>query len=333
MAATSRDVAREAGVSQATVSRVLTAGTPVSEKTRARVMDAMTRIGYVPNRAARTMKTGRTGTIGVVVADLGNPFYPQLLEALSRSLDASDHRMTVWVSDGGKNQAALDAIREGTVDGVIFTTVTEHSHELARALEQRSPLVLVNRTVEGADCDQVSSANRQGAGLIANYLVSHGRTRVAFIGGTPLASTTAQRLGGFSDRLARLGYPLPDELVAHGAYTHESGCRTAARLLHLNPGINALVCSNDLLAFAALDTAKAAGIRVPEDLWVIGYDDIQQASWQSLNLTTVRQDVAQLAAEATRLLLARLDDPDRPAIRVELEPTLVVRASSAFAPA
>lgn len=325
---TSNDVARAAGVSQATVSRVLAPGARVSEATRDRVMRAMHEVGYVPNAAAQALKTGRTRTVGVVVSDLANPFYPQMLEALSRAFDHAGYRLTVWIADGTKNDAALQAIREGSVDGVVFTTVTEESVELRSALERRGPVVLVNRTVPGLDCDQVSSANGRGAELVADYLIERGHARAAFIGGTTLATTSRSRLEGFSRRMAEAGHPLDRRLSVHGEYSHASGYRAMIELLESGEPIDAVFCSNDLLAFGAMDAARARGLRIPEDLWVVGYDDTDLASWAAFDLTTVRQDTTQLADTAARLLLSRIADPARSTETHELEPSLVVRGST-----
>jgi LacI family transcriptional regulator len=327
---TSRDVAAAAGVSQATVSRVLADAATVSETTRARVLAAVEQVGYVPNLTARTMKTGRTGTVGVVVADLTNPFYPQLLEALGRALDAAGRRLSVWVADGPKNSAALQAIRERSVDGVVFTTVVEESAELRSALDRQSPLVLVNRLLPEVACDQVGSDNVAGGALVAQYLLAHGRRRIAFLGGEPSVSTTRDRLTGFRDHLAAAGAPLA--AAAHGTYTYASGRAGALQLLTDAAPPDALFCSNDLLAFGALDAARERGLRVPEDLWVVGYDDVEQAGWGSMSLTTVRQDVDRLAATAAELLLARMDSPGAPPRHVTLEPELRVRGSTAHSP-
>lgn len=326
---TSRDVAREAGVSQATVSRVMTPGAKVSDATRERVLDAMDRVGYVPNLAAQTMKTGRTGTIGVVVADLTNPFYPQVLDALSAAFDENGYRLTVWVADTAKNDAALHAIRQGSVDGVVFTTATEESAELRGALERQSPLVLVNRTLPDVECDQVGSDNQQGGALVAEHFLANGRTSLAFIGGTPLATTSRSRLAGFAGGLAKAGRPLAPKRIVDGEYTHASGYQAMLRLLDGGEPIDAVFCSNDLLAFGAMDAARARGVRVPDDLWIVGYDDIDMASWESFSLTTVRQDIREMARVSSRLLLDRIADPARLPERIEFVPRLVVRGSTA----
>lgn len=321
---TSRDVAAAAGVSQATVSRVLAGATTVSPATRDKVVAAMHTVGYVPNLSARTMKTGRAGTIGVVVADLTNPFYPQLLEALGSAF--TDHRITVWVADGPHNEAALQAIRERSVDGVVFTTATHDSAELRDALDRAAPIVLVNRTLPELDCDQVGSANRKGGALVADAFLRGGRRRLAVIGGRADIITTHERSTGFAQRLAEHDRPAPETL--HGSYTHACGHAAMTALLARSEPPDAVFCTNDLLAFGALDAARERGVQVPEDLWVCGYDDVDMAAWPAYSLTTVRQDVGELARTAAELLLARLENPDAPPRRVELAPELVHRSSA-----
>lgn len=288
----------------------------------------MEQVGYVPNLSARAMKTGRSGLIGVVVADLTNPFYPQLLEALSQTFDATGLRLTVWVAEGTKNGAALQAIQERAVDGVVFTTVTDSSAELRSALDRQSPVVLVNRFLPGLACDQVGSDNVAGATLVADHMLAHGRRRIAFIGGGTAFTTTRDRLAGFEERLRRAGRALTG--VVQGEYTHRSGRDSMLRLLQEGERPDAVFCSNDLLAFGALDAIRAHGLRVPEDVWVVGYDDVQMSAWDSFSLTTVRQDVGALASSAAGLLLRRMDDPASPPRRVLLAPELVVRRSTAL---
>ncbi len=327
--ATSRDVARVAGVSQATVSRVLSGEGAVRPATREKVLAAVEAVGYSLNAAARSMRTGRSNTVGVVVADLENPFYPQLLAALTARFDERGLRTAVWVSGGERNDAALQAIRQGTVDGVVFTTATERSRELRDALDRHSPLVLVNRTVDGVAADQVVSDNVRGAALVADYFIAHGR-RAGFIGGTEDASTSVERLAGFRARLAAVGAELGSGQIAHGAYTRDSGYASMRALLTSEGRTpDAVFCSNDVLAFGAIDGARSMGLRVPEDVWVVGYDDVDMSRWGAFDLTTVRQDTGALAEQAARLLVARIGDRARVEERIVLEPSLIVRGSTA----
>lgn len=327
---TSRDVAREAGVSQATVSRVLAGAERVTPATADRVRAAMDRVGYAPNAAARTMKTRRTGSIGVVVADVTNPFYPQVLDALSAELGRAGQRMALWnaASVASGEESAVNAIRQGLVDGLIFTTVTAGSTALTTALDQALPVVLLNRGVPELDCDQVVSDNLAGAALVADFLVDAGHEALAFIGGPSLPSTAVERERGFRDGLARRGVELPDGFVRHGDFSHAAGHAAIRELGALRPRPTAVFCANDLTAFGALDGARSAGVAVPDDLWVVGYDDVAMAAWEAYDLTTVRQPLAAMVGHAVELLLARIADPSRPAQRAVFPAELIRRGST-----
>lgn len=328
---TSRDVAREAGVSQATVSRVLAGAARVTPATAERVRAAMARVGYVPNAAARTMKTRRTGAVGVVVADITNPFYPQVLDALSAELGRAGQRMTLWnaaAPEAGGEESAVEAIQQGQVDGLIFTTVTADSTALMTALDGALPVVLLNRGVPNLACDQVVSDNVTGAGLVADYLVDAGHERIGFIGGPDRPSTAVERAAGFRAGLMRRGVELPTAYVRHGDFSHASGHSALRDLRALDPPPTAVFCANDLTAFGALDAARSLGVRVPDDLWVVGFDDVAMAAWEAYDLTTVRQPLADMVARAVELLLARIADPARPPRREVFPAELVIRGSS-----
>jgi LacI family transcriptional regulator len=318
-------------VSQATVSRALSGG-KVSPATRDRILEAAKAVGYVPNLGARAMKTGRVNTVGVVVADLTNPFYPEILDALTEFLDAAGKKVTLWNSDGPGNDAALEAINAGSVDGVIFTTVTEASAPLRAAIDKHSPVVLINRVVDALACDQVSSDNLAGGEAVATYLLENGHRRIAFIGGPSTASTARDRRQGFSQRLTDAGIPLAEDRTLEGPFSHDFGFTATTRLLRGGEPPTAIFCSNDLIAFGALDAARAANVSVPQDLWVVGYDDIAMSSWPAFNLTTVHQPSREMAEAGARALLDRIDDPTAPYRTLTFRSRLVLRGSTATAP-
>jgi LacI family transcriptional regulator len=327
---TSRDVARLAGVSQATVSRALSSSASLAPQTRARVQEAVERLGYVPHAGAQAMKTRRTRTIGVVVDDLTNPFYPEVLDELTRQLDEADHRVVLWNAGSAGHRDALAAIRERAVDGVVFTTATGDSLELQAAVEKNSPLVLINRVVEGLDCDQVTSSNRAGGAAVAEYLASHGKTRIAFIGGAENASTSRDRGEGFLSRLAELGHIVPAGLRLTGSFTHQTGAEAAGKLLDLAVPPDAVFCANDFIAFGALDAIRGRG-GAGNAPWVVGYDDVEMASWPSLDLTTVRQPSRDMARAGARMLLDRIASPGLPARHIEFPCELMIRGSTGHA--
>lgn len=323
---TSRDVARVAGVSQATVSRVLSDSPKVRPTTRARVIAALGETDYTPNLLARAMRTRRTGAIGVVVARITNPFYPELLAVLGAELAEKGRHMMVWDSELPGEEAAVEAIRQRLVDGVVFTTVTPASTSLREALQRREPAVLINRGVAGLRCDQVVSDNMAGGRTVASYFLDAGHRRLGLIAGPPQTSTASERERGFREVLRARGIPLGATWC--GDFSHDAG-RTAMRHFLAQPDPpTAVFCVNDLTAFGALDGARSVGASVPEDVWVVGYDDIPMAAWEAFDLTTVRQPIREMTRLAVRMLLDRIDDPDRPPTQRRLPATLVVRRTT-----
>ncbi|QUH03370.1 LacI family DNA-binding transcriptional regulator [Saccharopolyspora erythraea] len=326
---TSRDVAQLAGVSQMTVSRVLQGSTKVAAATRERVLAAMKEAGYRPHAAARTMRTRRTGTVGVVVADITNPFYPQLLEAVGQALGEAGQRMVLWNAPDFGGSSALAALDDGTVDGLIFTTVTEGSAELAEALRRGDPVVLLHRGLDSLECDQVTTDNVAGGRAVADYLVAGGHTRIGFLRGPELPSTARHREQGFRERLAELRHPLAEALTRQGGFAHDVSRRAMRDLLSQEEPPTAVFCANDLTALGAVDGAVSLGRRVPQDVWVVGYDDIAMTAWDSYDLTTVRQPIADMARAAVGLLLERVEDRSLPPRRQTFPSELTIRGSTA----
>ncbi len=321
------DVAALAGVSQATVSRVLTGKDPVSPDTRAKVEWALSELGYQPNLLARALKTRRTGTIAVVIADITNPFYPELVQALRSELAASGHRMLLWndVSDGDDAEA-FEAVQQGLVDGVVFTTATSDSPTLEQALEVQTPIVLVNRTVHNAECDTVTSDNYSGGRTVGRYFADNNRTP-AVISGPEAASTASERVAGFCE-VHPLGTDLPPSRLKYADFSYDAGARFCREMLGGDDPPDAIFATNDLTAFGVMDAARQMGVRIPEDLWVVGYDNVDMASWAAFNLTTVNQPSRRMAAVAVSLLRDRLDDPERPYQHVRFGSELIIRGTS-----
>jgi LacI family transcriptional regulator len=332
-AVTGHDVARLAGVSQSTVSRVLRQDPKVKPDTRDRVLQVLAQTRYEPNAAARAFRTSRTDSIGVVVARLSYQLYPAMLEAIGAQLARLGQRMIVWDAEYGGELPASRALRQGIVDGVILTASTSESEFLKEIASPQAPVVLVNRTVEDYPSDQVSSDNVGGGERVAEYLLRNGRQRIALIGGVPRASPIRNRERGFREALLRAGVELPPHYYQRSeTFSHASGHEAATRLLELGSPPDAIFCVNDVLALGAIDGARALGVRVPEDLWVIGYDDIELASWGAYELTTVRQPMEEMIAYAIKLLLAKIADRDKPLEQKCFPNELVIRRSTARQP-
>jgi len=329
---TSRDVAISAGVSQATVSRVMAGSSLVTESTRQRVLTAAQRTGYQTNHAARAMRTQRSGTIGIVVADLLNPFYPEVIAASSRELSRRDLRMILWSSEFEGEVGAAEAIGQRQIDGLIFTTALPSSGQLEGALQARAPVVLLNRTIAGLACDQVESDNYRMSFAMAEYFAGAGHTQVGLLTADRRASTAALREKGFREGVAATGMSLTDDRIADGLFSHRGGHAAFTAIMSSAQPPTALFCVNDFAALGALDAARAQRVAVPDDLWIAGYDDIDMASWEAFDLTTAKQPVDAMVSLAVDLLLERINDPSLPFRHYKFPGSLSIRGSTAHAP-
>ena len=333
--ATSIDIAREAGVSQATVSRVLNNDSRVAPRTRARVLRVMERLEYTPNAIARGLVTNRTGLIGVVVSDIMNPFYPQFLEAIGSQL--ADHgRKMLLFNAGGQEQEADESytrvLLEQRVDGIIFTSAIRDSGLVHQLVDRQFPVVLTNRYTSGVPCDMAIGDNEAGAASAAQHLLGLGHARIAVVAGHPQASTSYDRLEGFRAALAAAGHVLDDELVRVAYFNPEAAQAEAMELLSLADPPTAIFCLNDVMAFGVLNAVKMLGRTVPGDVSVIGFDDIWMASWEIFQLTTVHQPLAEMARASVDLLVERLADPERSTRKLVFPSRLVVRSTTGSVP-
>lgn len=332
-AVTSHEVARRAGVSQATVSRVLNGSARVAAATRARVEAIASELGYQPNAAARAMRARRTGIVGVVVDRITNPFYPELLDILGRMLEERGLRLILWdASHGEGERAALDALEQRLVDGLLFTTVVSPAPAIEAAIAAGAPIVLLNRDLQGAEVDLVDADGLAGARSVARYLALHERRRVAVVGGQPGASTARERESGFLAGAATFGLELPASRRLPGDFSHDAGVAALDRLVAEGDVPDAVFCVNDLSALGVIDAARRHGMRVPDDLWVVGFDDITMATWSSYDLTTVHQPTRVMAYDAIALLERRLADPTAAPEHRRLDAELIVRGSTGHAP-
>ncbi len=317
-----------AGVSQSTVSRVLRGDQRVRAEARAAVLAALAATGYTPNRLARSMRGVPTDVIGVVVDNLANPFYQKLLNSLSEELSRRRQRLMVWVGQDVGDRAAIDAIHERLVDGVVFTATT--APVLESALDAHIPLVLLNRAAPGMAVDQVCTNNDVAAYGLAQYVARNGRRRVAIVGGPPEVSTAADRTAGFRRGCQDSDVPTLD--VLNGGFSYELAHRVASECLARPDRPDTVLCVADLMAFAVIDAARALGLRVPDDLWVVGFNGVEMAGWASYDLTTAAQPLDAMVSEAVDLLLARIGAPHREPQQRRLDASVVVRGSTDHVP-
>ncbi|MEO1723788.1 MAG: LacI family DNA-binding transcriptional regulator [Pseudomonadota bacterium] len=324
----SKDIARLAGVSQATVSRVLSGSARISEATRAKVMRVVEDVGYTPNAIAQAMRTRQSRTVGVAVSRVTNPVVPEILEAFGARLSALGRRMVVWNTDSEGEAAVIEAIRQGTVDGVVFTAASHQRTAIDEARARRLPLTLFNRPLPEVDCDQIVSDNRNGARTLARYLLSGGRRRIAYLSGPLDRTTLLERDRGFSDALAEAEQPLWQHCGAEKVFDQQRFRQLAILLMQRAERPDAIACGNDMIAFAVLNGLASLGVRVPEDVWVAGFDGVAMSGWDLFDLTTMQQPWDVMADAAVATLIDQIDGNDSRAGIARSEATLVVRGST-----
>jgi LacI family transcriptional regulator len=323
---TSHDVARAAGVSQPTVSRALRGDPRVTQATRDRIAQAARELGYVASDRGRSLSTRRTDRIGVVVEDLDNPFYLELLDELHEQLERADVRMIVF-TPRHDDPEGLARLVDGSIDGVVLTTTFLDS-PLPRLLRDRGfPFVLLNRIVDEPGVATCSVDNASGGRLIAEEILAAGHRDIGAIFGPAETSTGRDRERGVRAALEAAGVELPAGRTRRGAYTYEAGHAATLELLGADDRPTALFCGNDVIAIGALNACHRLGLRAPDDVSVVGFDDIAMAGWDVYRLTTVRQDLRRMAQIAVETVLEAVTEPGRAPERTVLPPVMVQRAT------
>jgi LacI family transcriptional regulator len=323
---TSHDVALAAGVSQPTVSRALRGDPRVTDATRHRVQRAAASLGYVPSDRGRSLATRRTRRIGVVVEDLDNPFYLELLDHLHERLERADVRMIV-LTPQRNDPERVERLVDGSIDGAILTTTYLDSPLPAQLRERRFPFVLLNRVVDDPAVAACSVDNHHGAVVLTEELLGLGHRSIAAIFGPETTSTGRDREDGIRAALAAAAVALPDARTRRGRFTYETGHRACADLLALRDRPTAILCANDVVAIGAINAVHGLGLRVPDDVSIAGFDDIAMAAWDVFRLTTVRQDLRRMAESAVGIVLGLVEDPHGEPERVVLPAELVHRAT------
>jgi len=327
--ATIRDVARAAGVSVATVSRVLNGSAPVREDTDRQVRNAAQKLNYWPNGAARSLITNRTHTIGVLLPDLHGEFFSEVI----RGVDLASRREGLHLlvsSSHAATEELMTALRNmrGRIDGLVVMAPEAAAPNLVRECASGAPTVLINPGRDVRGCDSVSIANFDGAHSVVRHLIGLGHRRIAFVGGPESNTDASQRLAGYRAALDEAGLRVPAGYALEGDFREPSGFEAGGRLLALDPRPSAVFVANDQMAVGVLGALGDAGIRVPGDIAVAGFDDIEVAQYLNPPLTTVHVDAFRLGERAFERLMLRLDPTHdlRDAHEV-LPTTLVVRAS------
>lgn len=326
---TSLDVARLAGVSQSAVSRFFTPGTSVSKKTAEKVRLAAEELGYRPNVLARSLITGRSRIIGLVVAYLENYFYPEAVERLSKTLQDEGYHVLVFIAsmDAENGDRVAQEILDHQVDGIVLASASMSSGLAARCRAMGVPVVLFNRLQDDVRLSAVTSDNHRGGRLVADHFLRLGHRWMGYIAGNEGASTQRDREAGFLQGLAQAGFTLRRREV--GDFSHDKAQEAARRLFaRPNPPTAVFVC-NDHMAFAVVDVLRfEMNLRVPEDVSVAGFDDVPPSRWKAYDLTTVRQNVEGMVAETVAILMDAIRSGSHAPRRVVLASELIPRGST-----
>ena len=328
MAATIRDVARAANVSVATVSRALNEHSNVSPETRTRVEQAARQLGFVPSGAARSLITRRTQTIGVLLPDLYGEFFSELIRGIDTA--ARGHRLHLLLSgshgDRAEAAAAIKAM-SGRVDGLLIMSPHLDASALADNLPRALPVVLMNTRSDGVEVASLTVDNYGGAYAMVRHLVGRGHKTIAFIGGPELNFEAQERLRGYSEALAHL-LSAAEPLVLPGDFTEEAGWRVGNRIIAMPRRAEAIFAANDAMAIGCLFSLGEAGIQVPRDIALVGFDDIPLARFVNPPLTTVRVRIAELGSLALERLALSIENRSVVSARPQtLRSELVVRSS------
>ena len=326
------DVAKKAGVSQTTVSHILNNSVTMSipEETRQRVLQAMQELDYIPNRTARNLRKRVAKMVGVVISDLQNPFFTSVVRGIEKVLVEADYILLLCNSDEDPKRESihLTTLRSEGVAGIILATARANSESYQQLLNNRTPLVGIDRTFENINMDVVSVTNSRGAFNAVSHLHDLSHKRIGLISGPPQLSTSRERREGYEEAIQLHNLVKSDELIQYSDSRQAGGYKAMQALLDLPEPPTAVLVTNNLMTLGALQTIHERNLVIPSEIAVVGFDDMPWATSLQPPLTAVAQPTYELGIAAAQLLLDRLHEPDRPFRHIVLETQLMIRASS-----
>ncbi len=327
---TMADVARESGVSLMTVSRVINSKVDVSEETRQRVLEVIDRLDYRPSGIARSLATRRTGTIGLVVPDISNPFFSDVARGVATEAYREDYNVFLCSGeeDGRREIDLLHSLEEKRIDGLILCSSRLADDLMAATLARFPSAVLVNRRSRSPQVGTVLADDETGARLLVGHILRSGRRSIGFLSGPSVSHSGLARMRGYQAALAVAGLPCDEMLLRPCAPVVSSGLDAALALLAAQPQVDALFCYNDLVAVGALQACARLGRRVPDDVAVTGFDDVPLAALVTPPLTTCCVPRYELGVRATQLLLTQIDGRPGECWEAVVPVEMVVRASA-----
>lgn len=330
MAAGIKQIAEMAGVSTTTVSHVLNETRFVSEDRRERVLEAMRRLNYRPNRLASGLRRRKSNTMGVVLPDITNPYFAEIARGVEDACFERGYSAIICNSDASLRTEAnyLDMLAEKQMDGIVLVNVGDRGQKLSPALARGIPLVMMDREVSALRADSIQVDNLAGGRMAAEHLFALGHRNVVCIGGAPEVYPSWDRVDGFTGFMREAGHPVPKRQILAGDFHADSGYSLTLEAMRAKKRPTAVFAANDLMAYGAIRALAETGLRIPGDVSVIGFDDIKLSGLFNPPLTTIRQPRLKMGGVAVRLLLERAEKPDLEPRRVMLPLDLVVRQSS-----
>jgi LacI family transcriptional regulator len=326
---TIEDVAREADVSYATVSRVVSGKGYVSLETRTRVMDAVARTGYIVNRRAQGLASGRAQVVGLVVPDLDTSYIGEIVRGIDEELAAVSYDLMLYTTHkrAHRESAFVANVAAGLADGLLLVLPTDPTAYLDSIRRRSFPFVLIDHGGLGDEGPSVGATNHQGAYDATSYLIGLGHRRIGFVTGNLEMGCAVGRLAGYRTALCEHRLAIDPALIREGDFMQPRGFDCAAALLSLPEPPTAIFASNDVSAFGVIEAIRDRGLRIPDDVSVIGFDDIPTAASIHPPLTTVRQPLEEMGRQATRMLLEFITNRERHVERIDLPTSLVIRGS------
>ena len=326
---TGKDVAKLAGVSTTTVSRVLNNHPYVTDETRSKVLWAMEQLGYQPSRVARRLRMQVTQILGLIISDIANPFFTSVVRGIEDVAYANQYSLFLCNSneDPTKETLYIDVLQAERVAGIIVSPADENSTSCEPLLRNGVPIVAMDRRLRQFDVDTVLVDNVKGAYQATSHLICLGHRRIGLIGQPSRITTGRERREGYEKALSGDGLELDQRLIKIGDCRQDSGYRRACELLEMDDPPTAIFAANNLMTLGALNAIHEKGLNIPQDVAIVGFDDMPWAPSLAPPLTAVAQPTYELGRTAADLLLQRIADKDREIVEMTLEPTLIIRDS------
>ncbi len=320
-------VAERAGVSVNTASRAINNKPDINEETKKRILKVAQELGYVRNATAVALRTKKTGTIGVVIADNRNPFYAEVLSGMEEAAREKNYHIILANTqrDYQKEEEAINLLLAKRVDGLLITPVQDRDDDIKNLIDANIPFVIVGRDFENIEVEAVYSDEVKGGFLATEYLIKKGHKRIALVDGFLYKSPARGRLEGYKKALKKYGILLDDDLLSVGDIDVKDGYERTKQLFEKELDFTAIFAYNDMMAFGAMQAVKEKGLRIPEDIGLVGYDDIPFSSLISPSLSTIRLKKQELGAESLKLLLSRINRGHKKTKKIMLDVELQIR--------